>query len=182
MATVPTSTWPATRVAIPPAAPVSLLATTLGVAPAEIAQVIPIYLFLPRYAAVPSRFATVLAMHGMTPLYALSSSPIALPLPSVHVHTALLGTKTVPCLAPDKTAPGFGSGSTSAAAPTHALARDPHSSFLPGTLAASVLRIGVSINSKGDLLDPSRHYTTYYLYHGSRDYSRVRIFTDIDCL
>ncbi|KAF0915881.1 hypothetical protein E2562_039494 [Oryza meyeriana var. granulata] len=78
----------------------------------------------------------VLAEHGMTPLYGLSSTPTALPPLSVHVHPALLETEAAPCLAPDATAPAFGSGSTSAA-PTHALDRDPHSLLLPWTLVVS---------------------------------------------
>ncbi|KAF0904001.1 hypothetical protein E2562_030500 [Oryza meyeriana var. granulata] len=41
---------------------------------------------------------------------------------------------------------------------------------------------GVGIDSEGDLVDPARYCTTYYLYHGSRDYSCVHIFTDIDHL
>ncbi|KAF0934116.1 hypothetical protein E2562_022807 [Oryza meyeriana var. granulata] len=65
----------------------------LGVAPAEIAQAIPIYPFLPGYAAVPSRFVLMLAEHGMTLLYALSSSPTALSPLSVHVHPTLLETE-----------------------------------------------------------------------------------------
>ncbi|KAF0888447.1 hypothetical protein E2562_014258 [Oryza meyeriana var. granulata] len=123
-------------VATPPAALVSSPATTLGVAPAEIVKAILIYLFLPGYAAVPSRFVPVLAEHGMTPLYALSSSPTALPPSSVHIHLALMETEAAPHLAPDATAPAFGSGSTSVAAPTHAPAGGPYSPFLPGMLAA----------------------------------------------
>ncbi|KAF0905423.1 hypothetical protein E2562_004399 [Oryza meyeriana var. granulata] len=124
---VPTLAWPTTRVTTPPTAPVSSLASTLGAAPAEIGQAIPIYPFLPGYAAVPSRFMPVLAKHAMALLYALSSSPMALPLPSVHVPPALLEMKAAPHLAPDATALAFGSGSTLAAALTHTPAGDPHS-------------------------------------------------------
>ncbi|KAF0909848.1 hypothetical protein E2562_000162, partial [Oryza meyeriana var. granulata] len=106
--------------------------STLGAALAEIAQAIPIYLFLPGYATVPSRFAPVLAEHSMTLLYAVSNSPMALPPPSVHVHPALLETEAAPRLAPDATAPAFGSGSTSAATLTRAPAEDPYSRSYQG--------------------------------------------------
>ncbi|KAF0917424.1 hypothetical protein E2562_017870 [Oryza meyeriana var. granulata] len=44
----------------------------------------------------------------MTPLYALSSSPTALPPPSVRVYLALLEIEAAPRLVPDATAPAFG--------------------------------------------------------------------------
>ncbi|KAF0922436.1 hypothetical protein E2562_035041 [Oryza meyeriana var. granulata] len=57
--------------------------------------------------------------------------------------------------------------------------RCTHGPVPAGDGICQVLGTGVGIDSKGDLLDPSRHCTTYYLYHGSHDYSCIRICTDV---
>ncbi|KAF0896990.1 hypothetical protein E2562_031296 [Oryza meyeriana var. granulata] len=74
-----------------------------------------------------------------------------------------------------------GTGS-STPVPVVGSASAPPETVLDSTPASprTIARIGV--DSEGDLLDPSRYCTTYYLHHGSRDYSYVRLFTDIDHL